>query len=204
MTETIAQRVLHWDQDTTHQVASKRDTPAVKATGILAEIADQPQLIAASLGTVVIGIAMRRGDLIRGGSRMLVAHLAATAVKNAVKSRIDRTRPAAAEARGRHRLTTRDASSDDHDENAFPSGHTAGAVAVALAGARDIDGAAIPMAAGALAVAAAQPATGAHYFTDVVAGAVVGWVSEAIVSAVYDRVEPLVEREVRRWAGTAG
>jgi len=66
-------------------------------------------------------------------------------------------------------------------------------VAVAIAASRDIEGAAGPAALGALTIAAAQPATGSHYLSDVLAGALIGWVSEAIVSAVFDRVEPGIE-----------
>ena len=83
--------------------------------------------------------------------------------------------------------------SQDHELTSFPSGHTAGAVAVAIAVSRDVDGAGVPAALIATGVAAAQPVTGKHYLSDLVAGAAVGWISEALVSAVFDRVAPRVE-----------
>ena len=184
-----------------HRAARHRDAMPVRAAGLLAELADQPQLIAAALATVGAGVAMRRGDLVRGGARMLAAHLAATALKAAIKHRVDRSRPA-------HEMngnpgTLRRGSSDDHQLNSFPSGHTAGAVAAARAVSRDIKGAGLPATLAAGAVAAVQPATGSHHLSDVVAGGLIGWVSEALVSAAFDRIEPLIEQRLERARGTA-
>ncbi|RZM00254.1 MAG: hypothetical protein EOP68_23255 [Sphingomonas sp.] len=67
------------------------------------------------------------------------------------------------------------------------------AVAVARAASRDIDGAAMPSALATVAVAAAQPVNGKHYLSDLVVGAAVGWIAEAAVSALFDRVAPVVE-----------
>jgi membrane-associated phospholipid phosphatase len=63
----------------------------------------------------------------------------------------------------------------------FPSGHTAGSVAAARALARADPGASGPVYAGAAAIALVQLPRGKHYPSDVVAGAVVGVVAEAIV-----------------------
>lgn len=187
-TKKAAKALAKADRKTTHKAASHRDQPLVKATGFLAEIADQPQLIATSIGTVVIGLIGRRPDLIRGGARMLAAHLVATAAKSAIKHSVDRTRPAKAIRDGGGRFAPGD--SHDHDQTSFPSGHTAGAVAVSRAAARDIDGIALPSALVTGAVAAAQPANGNHYISDLVAGAAVGWIAEMLVSAIFDRVVP--------------
>ena len=184
-----------------HAAGAARHAAPVRAAGLLAELADQPQLIAAALATLGAGIATRRPDLVRGGARMLAAHLAATAIKTAIKHRVDRSRP-------EHEMdgnapTLRPGTSNDHELNSFPSGHTAGAVAAARAVARDVDGIAGPVALAAGAVAAVQPATGSHHLSDVVAGAAIGWMSEALVSAVFDRVEPVVERALAARAATA-
>ncbi|RXD03825.1 phosphatase PAP2 family protein [Sphingomonas sp. UV9] len=186
-----AKSVEKADRALTHKAAAHRDEPIVKATGFLAEIGDQPQLVATSLGTVVIGLVARRPDMIRGGVRMFAAHAAATFVKSAIKSSIDRTRPEKAIEDGKARFETGD--SDDHEQTSFPSGHTAGAVAVARAAARDIDGAGAPAALVTGVVAAAQPLNGKHYLSDLVVGAAVGWIAEALVSAVFDRVAPVIE-----------
>ncbi len=192
--ERAAKSVKQADRDVTLKAAEHRDRPAVKAIGFLAEIGDQPQLVATSIGTTVIGLIARRPDMIRGGVRMLAAHAAATFVKSAIKSSIDRTRPAKAIEDGKARFGPGD--SDDHEQTSFPSGHTAGAVAVARAAARDIDGAGAPAAVITGMVAAAQPINGKHYLSDLVVGAAVGWIAEALVSAVFDRVAPIVEGQV--------
>lgn len=194
--------VVDTDRDVARVVGAKRDTPPVKLVGMLAEIGDQPQMIAVCAATLVVGLVGGRRELVRGGTRMLAAHLVATGIKTAIKHRLDRRRPAAAEESGDHHF--RPGESHDHDENSFPSGHTAGAVAVARAASRDIDGVAGPAALGALAIAAAQPATGSHYLSDVLAGAAIGWLSEAVVSAVFDRVEPAAENLVAGLAKRAG
>lgn len=180
--------VVAVDRDATHALAKERDHPVMKAIGFLSEAADQPPLIALSLGTLAIGLATRRGDLARGGARMLASHLLATAAKNAIKHRIDRTRPGPALDRGGAKFEPGD--THTHDENSFPSGHTAGAVAVALAASHDIKGAAMPAALATGAVAAAQAPAGNHYLTDVAVGGAIGWAVEALVSAVFDRMEP--------------
>lgn len=194
----VVKKLHKADEKSTRKAARHRDTLPVRTAGFLAEVADQPPLIAIAVATAGAGLAMRRPDLIRGGTRMLAAHLAATALKAAIKHRVDRSRPAH-ELDG-HPDTLRRGNSDAHQLNSLPSGHTAGAVAVARAAARDIDGATLPVTLAAGAVAAIQPVTGSHHLSDVVLGGVVGWVSEALVSAAFDRVEPAVERALaERW-----
>lgn len=189
-----AKSVARADRRLTHRAASLRDNPVMKAVATLAEAADQPPLIIASLGTLAIGLVTRRADLTRGGARMLASHLVATGVKLAVKRQFDRTRPGVALDQGHGQF--RRGHNHGHDENSFPSGHTAGAVAVALAASHDIEGAAIPAALASGAVAAAQAPAGNHYLSDVVAGAAIGWATEAVVSAVFDRLESKVEAAV--------
>ncbi|MEG3083206.1 phosphatase PAP2 family protein [Sphingomonas sp. PB2P12] len=193
-TDKAVNAVAKADRAATYKAAEHRDEPLAKATGFLAEIGDQPQLVATSIGTVVIGLIARRPDVIRGGVRMLAAHAAATFVKSAIKASVDRTRPEKAIEDGKPRFERGD--SDDHDQTSFPSGHTAGAVAVARAAARDIEGAGGPAALISGVVAVAQPVNGKHYLSDLVVGAAVGWISEALVSAVFDRVAPVVETAV--------
>lgn len=193
-TKKAAKAVAKADRKATRKAAEHRDEPLVKATGFLAEIADQPQLVATSIGTVVIGLIARRPEVIRGGIRMLAAHAAATFVKSAIKASVDRTRPAKAIEDGGGRFEP--GHTHDHDQNSFPSGHTAGAVAVARAASRDISGVGAPAALITGAVAAAQPANGKHYLSDLVVGAAVGWIAEALVSAVFDRLAPVVDGAV--------
>ncbi|MGP7795889.1 phosphatase PAP2 family protein [Sphingomonas sp. CLY1604] len=183
-----AKALARADRDTTHDAARHRDRLPVRVAGFLAEVADQPQLITASVGTIAAGLVGRRPDLVRGGARMLAAHLLATAAKTAIKRSIDRTRPEKALEDGRHRFTSGE--SHDHALNSFPSGHTAGAVAVARAASREIDGVAAPAALGVGAVAAVQPAAGNHYLSDVIVGGAIGWAAEALVDAAFERFAP--------------
>jgi membrane-associated phospholipid phosphatase len=197
-----AKKVAEVDQTITHKAAGVRDTRAMKVFAALADVADQPPLIAASLGTLAIGLITKRGDLTRGGARMLASHLLATGAKLAIKQQVARTRPSAAIDKGEQKFKLGE--TGEHDETSFPSGHTAGAVAVARAASREIDGAAAPGALAVGAVAAAQAPAGNHYLSDVVAGAVIGWAAEAVVSAVFDRLEPKVEQAMKPQSSRSG
>jgi hypothetical protein len=170
----VARKAAQLDEELTLTAAQARHHPVTRAVAKLTELADQPPLIAASLGTFAIGLVAGRPDLARGGARMLASHLLAT-------------RPGPALDKGEAKFALGE--SGEHDETSFPSGHTAGAVAVARAASREIEGAAAPGAVATAAVAAAQAPAGNHYLSDVIAGAVIGWASEAVVSAVFDRLE---------------
>lgn len=186
--EAAAETIAKADVNLTHEAARHRNGRPVRVASLLAEIADQPQLIATSVGTIAVGLIGRRPELVRGGARMLAAHLLATAAKASIKRAIDRTRPAAALDGEGHRFEPGE--SNDHDLNAFPSGHTAGAVAVARAATREIDGVAAPVAAGVGTIAAIQPVAGNHYLSDVIVGGLIGWVAEVMVDAAFERLSP--------------
>jgi membrane-associated phospholipid phosphatase len=197
----LADKAADTDLAVTHQAAQHRHDPLVKAAGAAAEIADQPPLIALSAGTALVGLVTRRPDLVRGGLRMLAAHGVATGIKTLIKHRVDRTRPKKALDDGEHRFEL--GRTHDHDLNSFPSGHLAGAVAVSRAAAHEIDGASTPAALVTAAVAAAQAPAGNHYLSDMVAGTVIGWLSEAAVGALFDAADPLIDRALARLAPAA-
>lgn len=151
----------------------------MRAAAIVAEAGDQPPLIILSSATLVFGLLTRRLNVAEAGARMLASHLLATAIKTVVKRNIDRTRPHSVQDGKAYRL--KPGHSGSHDFSSFPSGHTAGAVAVARAAAR-VYPAAVPALAGAtIGIAALQLPTGNHYGSDVAAGAAIGFVSEALV-----------------------
>jgi undecaprenyl-diphosphatase len=183
-----ARRVGKADRAVTEQAARHRDALPARLAAQAAEIADQPPLIALSIGTALAGVALRRSDLMRGGARMLAAHLLATAAKTAIKRSVDRTRPKRALKEG-HRFQKGE--SHDHELNSFPSGHLAGAVAVGRAAAHEIPGTGWPATLVTAAVAAAQPPAGNHYLSDMLAGAAIGWAAEALVGAAFQRVPGL-------------
>jgi membrane-associated phospholipid phosphatase len=115
---------------------------------------------------------------------MMIAHEAATAAKNLVKTNIDRTRPRSAESRTQKK--PRPGKHKAKEETSFPSGHSAGAMAAARAFSREFPeyGAAALGLAGS--IAASQIARGAHYVTDVLAGSALGLAAEAATDAAWN------------------
>lgn len=158
--------------------------PVAKAT-------DEPPLLALAVGTLALGAVLRRPAMTRTGVRMLASHLLATGMKTALKASVDRTRPNADDT-GAH--LSKGSGTDDTDRNAFPSGHTAGAVAVARSVAHDVPAVAVPVQLAAGAAGAAQVPRGAHHATDVAAGAAIGWLSERLASWAMGTVERYVEK----------
>lgn len=155
---------------------------AVRAIGAVSDLSDQEPLYAAAAGTLGVAVLLRDGPTWRAGTRFLASHLLATALRGVVKKMVDRTRPDAAAERGEYVL--REGQRHDSDFNSFPSGHAAGAVAVALAIGRDYPRARVPVLALAGAASAAQVLRSKHFVTDVAAGAVIGVAAEALVNAL--------------------
>ena len=173
----IAEKAAHWRQE-----------PAVRTLGKLSELADQPPLIALSAATLLAGLSFRNARLSRAGARMLAAHLLATAIKAQVKRRVDRTRPFMLAEERRYEITK-----GRHDEskyNSFPSGHTAGALAVAQAVAREYPAAALPARLLAAGVALIQSPRCAHYPSDIGVGAAIGLAAEKCVDLAVEKVLP--------------
>lgn len=168
--------------------APYQDTPAVKALGGLSELGDQPPLIALSVATLAWGLLARNGRWARAGARMLAAHLLATAIKNAVKKRVDRTRPFILAEEGRYEM--KPGRKTGKESTSFPSGHTAGAVAVARAFSREYPQWKGSAHGAAAAIAVIQIPRCAHYPTDIGVGALIGVLSEAAVDAVARRLSP--------------
>jgi membrane-associated phospholipid phosphatase len=163
--------------------------PAVKAIGKASELADQPPLVTASAVTMLAGLLARRPGLARTGARMLAAHGLSTLLKTLLKDRIDRTRPREVVKKGEHQA--KPGRSKASAKRSFPSGHSAGAAAVARAVVREAPGAAVlayPLAATAAAI---QVPRKAHFPSDVLVGVVIGIMAEALVAAAFARVSLL-------------
>ena len=162
-------------------MAPARQFGIVRALGTLSEVGDQPQMRLLCAG--VIGAGLWRGDakMVNAGVRMLVAHSLATVAKSVIKHRVDRTRPSLLVEEGRYAMAA--GTSREHDESSFPSGHTAGAVAVAGTFAKDYPEYRAPAYAAAALVAALQIPRCTHYPSDVGAGAVLGAATAALVNA---------------------
>ena len=185
------------DKATVEAVKPRKRSVAVRAMSWASELGDQPQLLILSGGLLALGLARRDGRMARAGARMIAAHLLATKLKSLIKHRVDRTRPRST-GKGKDRKP-RPGRSRAKEETSFPSGHSAGAAAVARAFARDYPehrGAAL---AGAGFLALAQIPRRAHYPTDVGAGLAIGVAAEALVGGAFE----LAEREsVRREQGS--
>lgn len=184
------------DRKLTHKAAKHRDDPAVKALGTVSEAADQPPLLLLGVGTIVVGAVLRQPVMLRTGVRMLASEIVATAIKTVIKRSVDRTRPETAIESGEHRFEP--GTSNDHEQTSFPSGHTAGAVAVAGALAKDVPVMAAPVYALAAGVAAVQMPRGKHYMLDTVVGAAIGFVAQRAASAALRVGEAALVGAIRR------
>jgi len=191
-----AKTLARVDRKVTHDAAKHRDKPGVKLLGKLSEGADQPPLLLLGAGTLMVGALLRQPTLLRTGARMLASEIVATGMKTVIKRSVDRTRPKKAIETGEHKFEAGD--SKEHDQSSFPSGHTAGAVAVAgaLAQGAPVRGAAAYALAGG--VAAMQLPRGKHYLLDTVAGAAIGFVAQRAASAAVRVTERVIVRALDR------
>ena len=178
-TQNTASRLERADRTASQTVNHKRDSWPVRAVGALSDVADQPQMRLLCVGTIALGLIQRDGGLARTGVKMLAAHTVATWGKSRIKAVVDRTRPDSGDD-----PAARLGNSEAHEDNSFPSGHSAGAVAVGRAFARNYPGHAVPAHAAALAVSAVQIPRGTHYVGDVIAGALIGLAAEQAIAAV--------------------
>lgn len=175
-----AAAVEHTDRVIARVAGASHDAPAVKALGMVSDIADQPPLIALSSATIAIGLLLGDKRLARTGARMLASHWIATVAKSLVKHRIDRTRPFVMLTGGAYHA--KKGGSSAKQENSFPSGHTAGAIAVARAVAREYPENGTLVYPAATAAAVAQLPRAAHFASDVIVGALIGLVAEQLVA----------------------
>lgn len=131
--------------------------------------------------TIALGIIRRDKRLAKTGFRMLAAHTLATWGKSRVKAVINRRRP---ESGDDPRIRPGD--SDAHEDNSFPSGHSAGAVAVGEAFTRSYPDHALAARGAAALISGVQVPRGTHYAGDVVAGMLIGLVAERASDAIIE------------------
>jgi membrane-associated phospholipid phosphatase len=165
----------------------------VRALTPLARAADEPPLMLLSVATLIGGAVAGRAAIARTGARMLAAHLVANGLKTVLKGSVDRLRPNAVKDEPEIKPGS---GTDDKAANAFPSGHTAGALAVAQAVAHELPRYRVPARVVAIVAGGTQVPRGAHYLTDVVAGAAVGWVSERIAGHLLTQAERAVRAQL--------
>ena len=178
----IVKQLRRADEAAAGMAAPYRGTPVVKAASVFSEISDQPQMRLLSAALIGAGLLSGKKRLAQAGARMLAAHEVATLAKDLVKNRVDRHRPRSA-ARARQK-EPRPGSSHRKEVTSFPSGHSAGATAAALAFSREYPLARPVTLALAGVAALAQVPRRAHYLTDVIAGVAVGVAAEALSNAI--------------------
>lgn len=173
------------DTTVTKAVAPYQESWPVRALSMIGKLGDQPPML--TLSSAVLGAGLVRGDrrMLRAGARMIAAHAIATATKNFIKHRVDRTRPHVLVEEGRYKMEP--GRNRAKEETSFPSGHTAGAVAVARAFARDYPEHRRAAYAAAGMIALAQIPRCAHYPSDVAAGTAVALAAEGLVQLATGR-----------------
>ena len=162
--------------------AAPRTARQEKLAETVGKLGDQPELRTISAVVVAAGLLTADRRLARAGVRMLLAHEFATLAKDVIKRRIDRTRPRSASTHAQRKV--KPGRNTAKEETSFPSGHSAGALAVARAFGREYPGLQAPALAAAGLVAAAQIPRLAHYPSDVAAGALLGLASEAAANLI--------------------
>ncbi len=177
--ENTAESIEDADAALVEKVAPS-DKSAVQALSLIGEIGDQPPMRALCASIIVFGLIRRDAKLTMAGVRMLTAHTIATKAKNVLKKRVDRVRPDAREGKDDHRVKA--GVSASHDETSFPSGHSAGALAVGAAFGRAFPEHRVAAVGSATAIALLQVPRRSHYLSDVIVGSAIGLACEAALN----------------------
>ena len=155
-----------------------RETAPIRALSYFSKMGDQPPLRAICGAMIAAGFVTRDPQLVRAGARALASHTLATFVKNVVKHRVDRTRP---RSNGQSRPEIKPGRNTAKEETSFPSGHSAGAAAVASAFGRHFPNYRTPAYSAGGLIALAQVPRCSHYPSDVGVGIAIGIASDAAV-----------------------
>jgi membrane-associated phospholipid phosphatase len=175
----VAEPLLELDRKVRAAVVPYKGTGPVKVLGWLSDMGDQRQLRIVAGAMVLAGVVRSDARMVRAGLRMFVAHELATVAKNFIKHRVDRTRPRSSSRTSEQK--PRAGHSRKKEETSFPSGHSAGSMAVARAFAREYPEHRAVAYALAGGIALAQIPRCAHYPSDVVVGLAVGAAAEELM-----------------------
>lgn len=181
--QAAGEALLDVDHKVHEAVKQDRSSALVKAAGTLSDIGDQPQLRLLCGGMIVLGLLRKDARMVAAGTRMLLAHEVATGAKSAIKHRIHRRRPRSAS--GKHDEKPHAGRRDDKEDTSFPSGHSAGAMAVGSAFAALYPEHRKPALIAAGAIAVAQIPRCAHYPTDVGVGLAIGAAANGLVGLAW-------------------
>lgn len=181
---TTGERLLDIDDKAHKLSAPYADTLPVKALDVVSKLGDQPELRTISAVVIAIGTFAGNDRLVRAGARMMIAHEAATAVKDVTKVEVDRTRPRSAS--GRKDKKPKPGNHTAKEKTSFPSGHSAGAIAAARAFSREFPEYGSAALGAAAFIALSQIPRRAHYPTDVAAGIAIGLAAEKAVDLAWE------------------
>jgi undecaprenyl-diphosphatase len=177
-----AEAVLEADAAVAEAAVPHHRSVPVQLLDRFASLGDQPPLRVLCGSVIAVGLLGGDRRLTRAGLRMLASHTLATWTKDLIKNRVDRTRPRSMSKQGKdHR--PRPGSDSSKEETSFPSGHSAGAAAVAAAFAAEYPEHRAGAWAGGAALALAQIPRCAHYPTDVGAGLAIGAAADLAIGA---------------------
>ena len=179
----VASAVEEADKDAARSAARHRHHPVVKSLGAASEIADQIPLSIVCAAMIGGGAIVDRPQITQAGLKMMTAHVLANSIKRIIKNNFKRTRPKVMIEEQTYECEAGE-SEGGHDTS-FPSGHTAGALAVATVMARDLPQTAVPALAIAAMIAGIQVPRGKHYPIDVAAGAALGFAAAYVVHAFW-------------------
>lgn len=181
--EKAAEPLLEIDRAARELFTPYRKTAPVKALRWFGQSGDQLQLRVLAGAVLAAGLLRRNSRMTGAAVRMIVSHELATLAKRMVKNRVDRWRPHSA-GPGKD-LKPRPGHTKAKALNSFPSGHSAGSMAVACAFTEVYPEYRAPALAVAGAVCAAQVPTLSHYPSDVVAGATIGVATDTAVGLAW-------------------
>lgn len=174
---TAAEPLLEIDRKARKLFKPYRKTRRIAVLRWCGQSGDQLQLRLLAGAVLAAGLIRADARMTRAGARMLASHELATLAKNAVKHRVDRLRPHSAQSD--EDVDPQPGERKTKAVTSFPSGHSAGAMAVACAFAAEYPEHRAPALAAAGAVCLVQVPTASHYPSDVAAGATIGVLTDA-------------------------
>ena len=189
-----AAAVVEADKAVAEAVLPHEESLPVRLLEHVADLGDQPPMRILCASVIVVGLIGGDRRLARTGVKMLAAHTLATLAKDFVKHRVDRTRPRSSKKPGKDPKPRR-GRDRSKEETSFPSGHSAGAMAVASALAREYPDQAIPAYLAGSVLALAQIPRCAHYPSDVGVGSAIGLASEVVTDLVLGLAMPSLARD---------
>ena len=193
-TTRAAEQVLDFDDRAHRSFEPYAGSLPIQALDVLSKVGDQPELRLIAGSLMVAGTFAGNDRLVRAGSRMVIAHEAATMAKDLLKTEIDRTRPRSASNSEQKKPKKGDHTAKE--KTSFPSGHSAGAIAAARAFSREYPEYGWWAIGGAALIALSQIPRRAHYPTDVAAGLLIGLLVEAGTDMAWDAAK-MDERSTR-------